>query len=504
MKRLTIACVITTLAVMSCSTTGSKRTSSKNGNGDYPNIEALIQQTDLDEDAASGGETGLRRASTEKHKVPRVINESVNKWIIYFTKQNPDWFQRALTRSEEYETDMKNILINSEVPEELFYLALIESAFVKRAGSHAGAKGIWQFMKGTARLYGLQVKRGLDERYDPYKSTAAAAAYLKDLYNIYGSWYLAIASYNAGEGRIRNAILKHRERSFWELAAKNALPEETMNYVPKYIAAVIVAENYRKFGFAYNGPSSGAPVVAEDVNKLVAMDKFRRGAKPSRPTGAASGYAASSGTETYIVKRGDNLSKIADRFGTTISDLKYCNERIHGSTIGVGQRLRINCERATQIAKAENKEAAKEISAAAATVVAANAPAPASAATVVRPSKVEQDTETKIPRTYRVKYGDTLEGIGKKYSLSVEDIKDCNPTVQRYQILAGQRLKLTCTKETVVAAGTPSYKVHVVRPGESLWSISSRYGVSVNDIMKWNNLKSRSVIFKGRRLKIYS
>jgi len=480
MTKTTIT-ISTTIALLlaSCASTGSKKTAYKNG-GSYGSIEELIQQTDLDEETVSGGEE--IRKSTAKHKIPRVINESVNKWIIYFTKDNPDWFQRALSRSEEFETDMKNILISSDVPEELFYLALIESAFVKRAGSRAGAKGIWQFMKGTAKLYGLQVKRGNDERYDPYKSTAAAAAYLKDLYNIYGSWYLAIASYNAGEGRIRNAILRHRERSFWELAAKNALPDETMNYVPKFIAAVIVAENYKKFGFAYNGPSSGATVVADDVNKLVALDQYHRGARPQRTSSSKGSSYASNTEEAYTVRRGDNLSRIAQKFGTTISELRECNDDIRGNKINVGQKLAVNCS-------GTKKETTPK-----AVVVARN---------------TQQSNPTSMAKalgTYRVRYGDTLEGISKKYSLTVDQIKECNPTVQRYQILAGQSLKLTCAKEPAVAATElpTGYKVHIVRNGESLWSISNKYGVTIADLMRWNKLKKRSIIFKGRRLKIYN
>jgi len=485
MKKI-FAVIICAVMVTSCATTKS------NSKKEYGSIEELIQKTDLDEGTADG-ETG-------KQKIPRVINESVSRWMDYFTKENREWFQRALGRSEQYETNMKNILISSGVPEELFYLALIESAFVQKARSHAKAQGIWQFMPGTGKLYGLRVKRGADERNDPYKATAAAAAYLKDLYNIYGSWYLAIASYNAGEGRIRNAILRHRERNFWELAAKNALPDETMNYVPKFIAAVIVAENYSKFGFAYNGPSKGATTVAEDVSKLVTLDQYRRGSRPQKGGSSIEAReSASTETTTYIVKRGDNLSKIAKRNDVSMADIKKCNSRLKGNNVNIGQKLVINCEgKETHIAKneAKVKEAKiKEVYAAAA---------------------AKPHSNNKI---YRVKHGDTLEAIAKKNSLTIEGIKNCNPTVKRYQILAGQRLKLTCTpvdeedvttEETVAlntsikpikkAAGP--YKVHIVRPGESLWTISQKYSVPISSLMAWNNLKKRSVIFKGRRLRV--
>ncbi len=489
MKKILMVMICAAL-VASCATTKNGKRTASNGSGEYSSIEELIQRTDLDE-GNDAGETG-------KHKIPRVINESVARWIDYFTKENRDWFQRALGRSEEYETDMKNILISSGVPEELFYLALIESAFVQKARSHAKAQGIWQFMPGTGKLYGLSVRRGNDERNDPYKACAAAAAYLKDLYNIYGSWYLAIASYNAGEGRIRNAILRHRERNFWELAAKNALPDETMNYVPKFIAAVIVAENYSKFGFAYNGPSKGATTVAEDVSKLVALDQYRRGARPQRGSiESKEAQSLSAEATVYKVKRGDNLSKIAQRHHVSISDIKNCNSRLRGNNVNIGQRLVINCEgKETVITKnLKNDAKVKEI-------VAAAAPKRSTA------------------NIYRVKRGDTLEAIAKRNNLTIEGIKDCNPTVKRYQILAGQKLKLTCTPvdeedvvtEETVAINTAvkpvkkagAYKVHVVRPGESLWTIAQKYNVTITNLMAWNNLKKRSIIFKGRRLRVYN
>ena len=490
MKKL-LTLVICAMMLASCATTGGNgtKTARVNGNGEYTSIEELIQNTDLDE-GTDGGETG-------KHKIPRVINESVARWIDYFTKENRDWFQRALTRSEQYETDMKNILISSNVPEELFYLALIESAFVQHARSRAKAQGIWQFMPGTGKLYGLSVRKGNDERNEPYKATAAAAAYLKDLYNIYGSWYLAIASYNAGEGRIRNAILRHRERNFWELAAKNALPDETMNYVPKFIAAVIVAENYSKFGFAYNGPSKGATTVAEDVSKLVALEQYRRGIQRSHANVSieareAEGGSSSSSTSTYVVKRGDNLSRIAVKHGLTVAEIKKCNSRIKSNnSVNIGQKLVLGCSgegRNIRIAKNEPKE-----------------------------DTSSNNNETSVPRFHRVRSGDTLEAISKKYGLTIDAIKGCNPTVKRYQILTGQKLKLTCAsaeeEEAVVGTNVTDtnikkvkkdYKVHVVRNGESLWAIAQKYNVSISDLMKWNNLKKRSVIFKGRRLRVYN
>ncbi len=500
----TILFSLSLVMIVSCASgnKGVKKGSYSKSSLDPKNIEQLIQQTDLDEDSPSEyAANASGKQSTQK--IPRVINESVKKWIRYFTVENPEWFQRALSRSEEYETNMKNILIAYDVPEDLFYLALIESAFVQKAHSRAGAKGVWQFMKGTGKLYGLQVTRKNDERLNPYKATAAAAAYLRDLYNIYGSWYLAIASYNAGEGRIRNAIIRHRERNFWELASKNALPDETMNYVPKYIAAVIVGSNPKLYGFQYNGPSKDAVMVAEDVAKL---DQYRRGAVAVSTKVAmnlpesASKAEATPVVETtiYKVKKGDNLSKIAARNDTTMSQIRACNRKMKNDTVMIGQKLILSCSKGTAGTAIASAEKPKTVETAAA--VEEQTTSDDETVTAATTSK------TKVKKIiHKVRRGDTLEAISKKYGTTVAQIKDCNPTVKRYEILAGQRLKINCgptTDTATTVALNEDGLTHVVKSGESLWSISQKYDVRITDIMKWNNLKKRSKIFAGRKLKI--
>jgi len=135
------------------------------------------------------------------------------------------------------------------LPEDLAYLAMIESGFNPHAYSHAHACGMWQFIQGTGRRYGLAINNYVDERRDPVKSTQAAAQYLLDLYKQFGSWYLAAASYNCGEGRVQREIDGSTHKNFWELSANQCLPGETQNYVPQMIAATIIAKNPEKFGF---------------------------------------------------------------------------------------------------------------------------------------------------------------------------------------------------------------------------------------------------------------
>ena len=145
---------------------------------------------------------------------------------------------------------IKGIFQEYGLPEDLAYLAMIESGFNPNARSSAGAAGMWQFIKGTGRRYGLIIDNYVDERLNPEKSTRAAARYLLDLYKRFGSWYLAAASYNCGEMRVQRELGKSSNRNFWELSANKCLPNETKNYVPQMIAATIIAKNPEKFGFA--------------------------------------------------------------------------------------------------------------------------------------------------------------------------------------------------------------------------------------------------------------
>lgn len=181
--------------------------------------------------------------------IPVEINRRVSMWIKYFTERERKMTQRYLERGEALRPHIEAILKESEVPPELYYLAMIESGFVTSAKSRAKAVGVWQFMPGTGRNYGLIVNSSVDERRNWIKATESAAAYLKDLNNVFGSWYLALAAYNAGEHRIVRSIMKGKTRDFWALAEGDFLPQETMDYVPKFLAAQIVGKNYKRLGF---------------------------------------------------------------------------------------------------------------------------------------------------------------------------------------------------------------------------------------------------------------
>ena len=191
----------------------------------------------------------LKKWDQELHiDVPIQVNQQVRAYLVYFTTERKDVFRRYLARSNRYLRMCKQIFQEEGLPEDLAYLALIESGFNPKAYSSAAACGIWQFIRPTGQRYGLVVDSYVDERRDPEKSTRAAARYLQDLYKQFGSWYLAAASYNCGEGRVQREINKGY-KNFWDLSANQCLPNETKNYVPQMIAATIIAKNPEMFGF---------------------------------------------------------------------------------------------------------------------------------------------------------------------------------------------------------------------------------------------------------------
>ena len=211
-----------------------------------PADDRLLDLLEKDLDKAVEKPPEARRLEFSKAVVE---NPKVRYFIDYFSKRGKNDFEKILARSGIYMPMISKVLREEGLPDEFAYLALIESGFVPAATSIHGAAGLWQFVPGTARKYGLRIDGWIDERRDPVKSTRAAAAYLKELHDYFGRWPLATAAYNAGQGAIDRAMQSSGANDFWSLSQKARLSEETRNFVPKFVAVTLIATDPQKYGF---------------------------------------------------------------------------------------------------------------------------------------------------------------------------------------------------------------------------------------------------------------
>lgn len=412
-------------------------------------------------------------------------------WLNYFTKRDKERFIRHLKNGEEYREIVRAVLKEEGLPADLFYVGLIESGYNLRIKSHAAATGPWQFMKGTARQYGLRVDNAVDERYNIYKATIAAAKYFRDLYNIFGSWELALCAYNAGEYRIIRAIRKGGTRDYRELVAKKLIPKETVHYIPKVAAARELSkrrEHYginvtKKDGHFYKDTILRTVKGRFQVSKLASdlgmklsdfkllnpdlrhkyINTGRRGHRIVLPHHMMAKF--DSGKEFKIryakaqrdqarfhkVRRGENLTLIAKRYGTSVASLKKYN-RLKGDMLFVGQKIKL--------------------------------------ASGAQTREVAGNKQSGIIH-YKVRRGDNLSTIAAKFGTSYHGIKRLN-SLRSNRVYVGQRLKVP-TKYNL--------RVYTVRRGDTLTQIARRFQTTLSQLMAVNSLKSGQ-IYPNQKLKI--
>jgi membrane-bound lytic murein transglycosylase D len=317
------------------------------------------------------------------------MNDRVRFFVDRFTGERREVVDLWLSRAGRYLGMIRDVLRRNGLPEDLAFTAMIESGFNPLAVSHAGAKGLWQFMAATARRYGLRVDQWVDERLDPEKATGAAAAYLRDLHGIFGSWTLAQAAYNAGEMRVIRALRVTGERDFWPLVRTPHLAQETKEFVPQIQAAVMIGRDPARFGFevkdAEHAPVERLPVPpSTDLTRLAAAAGMPadalRGLNPMlvkgvTPPGApyevkipaehredivtaltpsrrpaivhVPGAARAAGTQRiHVVRPRETVSSIAKRYGLSPGDVLRLNSLERHDAIRPGDRLRI-ADRAT-------------------------------------------------------------------------------------------------------------------------------------------------------------
>ncbi len=382
------------------------------------------------------------KPTEELEIIPTELNANVDKWINYFQGRGRPHMERYLLRSTRYEALMKKVLRDNKLPEDLFYIALIESGFSSSAFSHASAVGYWQFIRGTGKMYKLQIDQLIDERRDPVLSTQAAAEYFKDLYARFDSWYLAMASYNVGEGRVARAVKKYKTKDFWALTKiKRALPRETDDYIPKYIAAKLIAKNPDKYGF--EGIDYMPPIEFDHIT----LDK---------PV---------------------NLRLMAEKMNINYEDFKALNPKYKGEIAPVDGSnvlgLRIP-PGSTEIAMNAAKESYSD--------------------------KVEFVADQDEIQPYKIRRGDTFSTVARRYRTTVAYLRDINDFPRKKKLRVGQ--KIFVPDRTPLKEKRPDLaaRFYIVQPGDSLASIAVKYKVSVNDLKKVNNLSRKSKIKSGVKL----
>lgn len=439
-------------------------------------------------------------------------NADVQRYFQYYTHTQRGTMTAWLKRAQLYLPHIRERFLAEGLPEDLIYLPFAESGFNPFALSHAGACGVWQFMPRTAINYGLTVDKWVDERRDPHKSTEAAIAYLKKLYGDFGDWSLALAAYNAGEGTIGRALKKTGTEDFFSLCeASEDLKKETRLYVPKFLALVKVARNLEKLGFEPLDleKRAVAPVQlkAKPGTDLLALAQslgmdwksfrelnpsFRKQeAPPSRSVKVAvPGHLVAKAEDflkrpvvsrqtqyaSYRVKPGDTWWGISREYKVSVAVLQKANNGSRIKTLRVGQSLRIpgqgSASDSDSIADAR-KWASKRAN-------------------------------------YLVRKGDTVWSIAKQFKTDPSSLLKANGLESSSVLKIGQKLyvpdagsadvKVAKAHADAVRRDLVNYKV---RPGDSVWGIAKRFGVTPSDLLAWNKLAKNAYIRPGDQLKVY-
>lgn len=382
----------------------------------------------------------------QKHDIPVTKNSYVQKWIDLFQGRYKNNFDRWFHRLGMYGPTIEKILVKEGVPRDLIYLAMIESGFNLQAKSHASAVGPWQFIRSTGKMYNLNRDFFMDDRQDLVKATRAAARLLKDLYKQYGDWYLAFAAYNAGPGNVNKAIRRTGgSQDYWTHVRKRKLPVETQNYVPKILAALHIVKNYKKYGYKesdFGEPIQYDRIVVPDATDLTVIAKLTdsdvQTIKELNP--ALTSGITRPGKRTGIFLPKGTKSTFQRKYASLPDD-----ERVGGiyhkvtgseSLSSIAKKYSVSKKRLAQL------------------------------------NRLNTDQKLKPGQTLRIPSSDkallTLAG----------------------EINHGRRSK-------------GSWKTHRIRRGDTLYKIARRYGTSIRNIAKWNRMSTRSKLRIGRKLKVY-
>ena len=356
-------------------------------------------------------------AKNISHDMPLVVNDQVLSFVNFFqTPRGRAIVETGLRRSGRYREMISRVLHEEGVPQDLIYLAQAESAFQPLALSRAGARGIWQFVAYRGQEYGLRHTWWIDERQDPEKATHAAAQHLRDLYKIYGDWYLAMAAYNCGPGNVQKGIERTGYADFWELYKRNVLPRETKNYVPIIIALTLIAKDAAHYHIEAEpeppiptdivkpGRAIDLRLVAEtidtDVETLRSLNpSLLRLATPDEPSfelhlpqGTAGRFSAEIADippdkwvswRRHRVESGETLTSIGKKYRVTAGAIADANNLEHNAVLGAGEKL------------------------------------------IIPATQAQSELKRRLV-SYRVRRGDTFLGIADRYNVSADDLKKWN------------------------------------------------------------------------------
>ncbi|WP_281636751.1 LysM peptidoglycan-binding domain-containing protein [Flavobacterium marginilacus] len=525
----------------------------------YNDLAAEINTVNVDKDIDAELPTELlkQRLAVMDAKSPFNIeyNQGLENLIKSFLKNRKKAFANQMAVAQYYFPIFEEALAKQNVPLEIKYLAVVESALNPKAVSRVGATGLWQFMYNTGKQYNLNIDSYIDERSDPLKASAAAAQYMTNMFAIFNDWDLVLASYNSGPGNVTKAIRRSGgQQNFWNI--KKHLPQETQGYVPAFLATMYIYEYHKEHGinpkkalvrhfatdtvmvkkemsFAqisnlldipieqlqalnpsykrnvipnYAGtshyltlPSCKVGVFTSNEDKIYAYvqyemdkrEKINQGRKAAFIKDSTALASSDSKIKYYKVKKGDNLGEIAKNNNVAVSDLKKWNH-IKGNAVASGKSLKIIIEKDIDT----NTALASNIDKNKAIIVKDNTNA------VTAESKTAVDKKdslvTGATNFYVVQKGDNLNTIAKKYNTTVAEIKEWNH-LSSTNLKLGSSIQVSNaaaeTNEAVAVTAAPELRDirYEVQKGDNLGSIAKKFGSSVVDLKNWNGLHSNNL-----------
>jgi membrane-bound lytic murein transglycosylase D len=393
-----------------------------------------------------------QRIKAMKTAMPFELNDRIFSFIQYFSVRNRDYTKMVLARKEKFFPLFEETLLKHEMPTEIQYLAIVESGLDPQIKSRVGAMGLWQFMPATGKMYGMNVNADVDDRMDPELSTDAAAKYLKSLYRMFGDWEVAMAAYNCGPGNVRKAIRRSGgKKTFWEIY--NYLPKETRSYVPQVQAFLYLLNHLDEHNFNLEEPTY--PIEYE---------KFR-------------------------FNRALSLEKLSELTTICLKDLEELNPAVKTRTIPESNRsMEVKIPKVKASFLKENLAwIGDSLGNQSPAYLASN-----STPTVVPVEKAVASTTGRI--TYKVKSGDVLGSIASRHGVSVNQVKEWN-NLSSNLIKVGETLYIQSGEapSSSTLAENSGPRTYTVRPGDSLWIISQKHSLSVEQIKRLNNLNSNNI-----------